>query len=142
MLAVGLGGCERAGVQRDEGPRMIELAHDTIHLPAGVRLHDIEVRREAGGEFHPSSAVEATVGDVVRFRADDMAGHAIAFVGAQLQPPVRDYLERTGQLRGPPLITTGSSWVITLADAPPGEYPFHCSTHNAQGRLVVTARTE
>jgi plastocyanin len=131
--------CDRVGGARDEGPRVLELTHDTIRLEAGVRLHDVAVRRETGGEFHPSQ-IDVTQGDLVRFMADDGAGHAIAFVGTLLDPAVRHFLEESGQLRGPPLIASGASWVITTADAPPGEYPFHCSTHDVSGRLTVAPR--
>lgn len=141
LLAVVLGAsaCDRAAPGRDDGPRVIELAHDTIRLEAGVRLHDVQVRRETGGEFHPSQ-VEARVGDYVRFTADDGAGHAVVFVGASLDPAARAFLDQSGQLRSPPLIARGSSWVITLEGAPAGEYPFHCTTHNVNGHLRVAAQ--
>lgn len=136
MLLVGAG-CDRTA--REEGPRVLELTHDTIRLESGVRLHDIVVRRESGGEFHPAQ-VQATQGDVVRFTAEDMAGHAISFMGANLDPAVLHFLEQTGQLRGPPLITSGAAWVITTENAPPGEYPFRCTTHAVTGRLTVAPR--
>ncbi|CAN5890319.1 hypothetical protein BH23GEM9_BH23GEM9_01600 [soil metagenome] len=129
--------CDRAA-DNDEGPRVLELTHDTIRLEAGVRLAGIEVRREASGEFHPA-ATEVRQGDVVRFTAGDGGGHAIAF-GGQLDPAILEFLERTGQLRSPPLIAQGSSWVITLDGAPAGEYPFRCTTHNVAGRLTVAPR--
>jgi plastocyanin len=139
LLAGALGACERVVPAGDDGPRVLELAHDTIRLEAGVRLVEVAVRREAGGEFHPVR-VEARVGDVIRFTADDNAGHAIAFVGAALQPDVRAFLQTRAQLRSPPLIAKGAAWVLTLDGAPPGDYPFHCSTHNTAGRLTVVAR--
>lgn len=129
--------CEAA--PGDEGPRVLELANDTIRLDAGVSLVELLVRRSAEGDFEPA-AVAADTGDVVRFVADDNGGHAIVFESTALAADVRDYLERTGQMRSPPLITSGSSWVVTLAGAPAGEYPFRCSTHNASGRLSVAAR--
>jgi plastocyanin len=138
-LACTAAACDR--VRTEEGPRVLELAHDTIQLEAGVRLHDVTLRREAGGEFHPS-ALQATQGDVIRFTADDMAGHAIAFIGAELDPAVRRFLDETGQLRGPPLISRGASWVITTENAPLGDYPFHCSTHAVRGSMTVSARRD
>jgi plastocyanin len=142
LLACALAaGCDRAGPGGDEGPRVIELAHDTIRLEQGVRLVDIAVRRQADGEFDPAD-VEARQGDLVRFTAGDGGGHAIAFVGPQLGAEARSFLEQTGQLRSPPLIVSDASWVITLEGAPPGEYPFHCTTHNVAGRLSVVARQD
>jgi plastocyanin len=131
--------CDRVpGVGGDAGPRVLELAHDTIRLAAGVRLVDIEVRRQQGGDFEPAE-VQARSGDVVRFTARDRAGHAVVFVNTELAPDVREFLERNGQMRSPPFVTDGTSWVITLEGAPPGEYPFHCTTHDVRGRLTVSA---
>jgi plastocyanin len=134
-------GCDRVGPGSDEGPRVLELTHDTIRLEQGVRLVDIAVRRQADGEFDPA-VVEARQGDLVRFTAGDGAGHAIVFVGPQLSNEARIFLEHSGQLRSPPLIVSGASWVITLDGAPAGEYPFHCTTHDVAGRLGVVARQD
>lgn len=123
----------------DEGPRVLELSHDTIQLESGVALVDVAVRRAENGDFEPAM-IEAGVGDVVRFTAGDRGGHAISFEGSSLGADARAWLEQTGQLRSPPLITSDAAWVITLDGAPAGEYPFRCTTHNTAGRLTVTAR--
>jgi plastocyanin len=131
-------GCDRVPrIGSDAGPRVLELAHDTIRLQSGVRLIDVAVRRTAEGEFDPAH-VEARQGDVVRFTAGDRAGHAIVFV--DLGAEARNFMGQTGQMRSPPLITDGASWVITLDGAPAGEYPFHCTTHDVRGRLTVAPR--
>jgi plastocyanin len=142
LLAVALagGGCDRVpGIGSDDGPRVLELTHDTIRLEGGVRLIDVEVRRTPQGDFDPAH-IEARQGDVLRFTAADLAGHALVFVSPELGAAARSFLEDSGQLRSPPLITDGSSWVITLDGAPAGEYPFHCTTHDVRGRLTVTPR--
>jgi plastocyanin len=123
----------------EEGPRVLELANDTIQLDAGVTLVDVSVRRGDAGDFDPA-ALSAKPGDVVRFTAADNGGHAIVFESTALAADARDYLERTGQMRSPPLIESGSSWVVTLDDAPAGDYPFRCSTHSSAGRLTISAR--
>jgi plastocyanin len=131
-----------AGAACDEGDevadRTIELAHDTIRLADGVELYDVVVQRSGSGDFEPA-VIRARAGDVVRFTAADNGGHAIIFDDA-LEAGVRDYLERTGQMRSPPLIVTDAAWVITLAEAPAGEYRFRCATHNATGRITVLPR--
>lgn len=131
--------CEGVAPTPDPGPRVLELAHDTIRLQAGSRLVDVQVRRTAEGDFDPLR-VQAAPGDYIRFTAADRGGHALVFATHGLEPAAREFMERTGQLRSPPLITEAASWVITLVDAPPGTYPFHCTTHNAAGVLTVTAR--
>lgn len=129
--------CDRVAPADDSGPRVLELTHDTIHLDEGSRLVDVRVRRTAEGDFDPLR-VQAAPGDYVRFSATDGGGHAIVFAAHRLEPAVHEFLERSGQLRSPPLIAEGASWVITLVDAPPGSYPFRCTTHNAAGVLTVT----
>lgn len=138
-VLIALGACDsvRDGIG-DDGPRVLELTHDTIRLADGVRLVDVEVKRGAAGDFEPA-AVAARTGDVVRFTAADHGGHAIVFEATTLPQPARDFLQRTGQMRSPPLITSGAAWVITLDGAPAGEYPFRCTTHDTAGRLSVTA---
>jgi plastocyanin len=138
-LLVLLAACERVLPGGDTGPRVLALTHDTIRLGAGVGLHEIVVRRERAGEFHPPHTT-AREGDVIRFTAGDGGGHAIVFGEAGMEPATRDFLAATGQLRSPPLIHAGNSWVLSLDGAPAGEYRFHCTTHNAAGRLTVDPR--
>ncbi len=122
-----------------EGPQTLELHGDTVQLEAGVRLVEITLAvQEDGSEIAPARA-EARPGDVVRFTAGDGRMHAPAFVAEALSPDARTFLERTGQLRGPPLVETGTQWVITLSGAPVGEYPFICATHGARGTIQVSS---
>lgn len=137
LMAAAVAACDE--VVPDPGPPVIELAHDTIRLDSGQELIDVTVRRTQAGDFEPAS-IEAHVGDVVRFTAGDNGSHAIVFDTPALADSVHAWLESTAQLRSPPLIETGAAWVITLDDAPPGEYPFRCTTHNTSGRLTVAAR--
>lgn len=130
--------CDRPA---DEAPATLELEADTIQLAAGVRLLSVTVStRPDGGEFDPE-LITARTGDVVRFTAGDARMHALAFSAAALAPEARAFLEGTHQLRGPPMVTVGTQWVIDLDGAPPGSYPLTCTTHGASGRLVVSART-
>lgn len=131
--------CDRVGL-RDE-PETLELEGDTVQLAAGVRVIGIAVETDAeGGEFEPVRA-QARPGDVVRFTAGDARMHAIAFDGDRLPPDARAFLDRSSQLRGPPLMAAGTQWVVNLAGAPPGEYPFTCITHGVHGSLTVSADT-
>lgn len=131
-----------AGCDADEsrrGPSVLELDSSRIALPDSVRLVVVRLDRAQPGEVEPLRA-SVRVGDIVRFEAGDGAGHAIAFDGALLTSDVREFLEQTGQLRSPPLVSEGNAWVVSLAYAPPGEYPYTCVTHNARGAITVTGR--
>lgn len=132
-----LGGCADSPARA--GPDVLELDSSRIELPDSVRLVVVHLDRARPGEIEPLRA-SLRVGDIVRFEADDGAGHAIAFDGALLASDVRGFLEATGQLRSPPLVSRGNAWVVSLAHAPPGEYPYTCVTHNARGAIGVSAR--
>jgi plastocyanin len=143
LLALAAGtACDRVpglGGGEDQGPRVLELAHDTIRLEQGVRLHEVVLSRARAGIFEPAR-LQVRQGDVVRFTAEDGAGHAVVFTGEALAPGARQFLESTGQMRSPPFVAAGSGWVITLEGAPAGEYPFLCTTHDARGSLTVVPR--
>src|SRR5690606_16119143 len=98
----------------------------------------IEVGRRDDGahRFEPATA-SAAPGDIVRFASLDNGSHAIAFDAPALSADARDFLERTGQLRSPPLMVTGAAWVVNLEGAPPGQYPFTCATHGERGSLTI-----
>ncbi len=115
----------------------LPLGADTIDLGSDVTVHEVRLGGEpAGAGIHPDT-LTARVGDVLRFVAADARGYAVTFGDSTLPPAARDFLERTRQLRGPPLISTGASWVVSLKDAPPGRYPFHSLTRDAAGVVRV-----
>jgi plastocyanin len=122
-------------------PVVLELESDTITLPLGARVVEIEVARKPAGEFQPAS-IAARVGDVVRFVAKDGHSHAIVFDADQIIPDGAAFLERTGQLRGPPLVHDGATWLVSLDGAPPGEYSFNCLTHSGRGSINVQPKVE
>ncbi len=135
LLAALLAGC---GERHDGAPRhRLPLGSDTLDLGADVTVHEVRLGGEpTGPAIHPDT-VTARVGDVLRFVAADARGYAVAFGDSTVPPAGRAFLERTAQLRGPPLITTGASWVVTLKDAPAGRYPFRSLTRDANGLVVV-----
>lgn len=140
VLACGLAAC---GGDRPSASAMnhrLPLGKDTIDLGRDVSVVEIRLGGAgATGRIWPDT-VRARVGDVVRFLAIDARGHAVAFEDSALSADGRAFLQRTRQLRGPPLISTGASWVVSLKDAPAGRYPFHSLTRDAAGLLLVEPR--
>lgn len=134
VLALAPAACRRKGAE-PESRAVLELSNDTIKLERGVALVDVLVRFNT--PLAPDTA-RVKQGDVVRFVTGDARPHAIAFEADRLTPESMAFLERTDQLRGPPLIAEGSSWVVSLADAPPGIYSFVDLSQDARGAIVVS----
>ena len=132
-----LSGCERGPIIGEQKDRTLEIEGDTIDVPSGTDLHDIVVRTsQQSRDFEPSQ-IQARPGDYLRFTVDDSRTHAIVFEPSAAE--ARTFLETGGQLRSPPLVTKGTSWVIALKGAPPGQYPFRCVIHNDTGQLTIAA---
>ena len=130
--------CENAPLIGEKKDRTLELAGDTIDVPEGLELHDVKVVTNAQNRDFQPTQVQAAPGDYLRFTTGDSRTHAIVF--EVTAPELRNFLESTGQLRSPPLVNKGASWVIALDKAPPGTYVFRCLMHNHSGQITVAAR--
>jgi plastocyanin len=113
------------------------IALDSTEISIDGTAHEIHLSGTGAIDSIAPATIQAESGDALVFVVDDRRPHAPTFTVESLSAPVRDYLERTGQLRGPPLVNEGSTWVVLLEDAPPGRYPFHCRSHDAAGVVVV-----
>jgi plastocyanin len=137
FLLLSMVACGDAPLIGEKKDRTLELSTDTIDVPNGVDLHDVKVETNPQGKDFTPAQVAAIPGDYLRFTIADSRTHAIVFeVNA---PDLRAFLEKTGQLRSPPLVTNGASWVIALKDAPVGAYAFRCLMHHDTGQLTVAA---
>lgn len=112
---------------------------DSAEVSIDGSVHDIAIAGAGAVDSIAPTTVEAQPGDAIRFVVEDGRPHAIMFTAERLEAPVRQYLESTQQLRGPPLVNEGSSWVVLLEDAVPGRYPFHCRSHDAAGEITVVS---
>ena len=137
LLVAALAACggERRHAASDR--HRLPLGGDTIELGPDVTVHTVRLGGAAAGPALYPETVRARVGDVVRFVATDARGYAVSFEDSTLAPAARRFLESSRQLRGPPLITTGAAWVVSLKGAPAGRYRFRSLTRDASGLLVV-----
>lgn len=117
----------------------VEAGDETIHLPYGTEVHAIQLTSTRGGAPIQPDTILARPGDVIRFVAADNRGYAITFSGPEMGSAQREFLERTGQLHGPPLIQREATWLVDLEGAPAGRYPFRDVARDARGVVIVEA---
>lgn len=110
---------------------------DSAEVEVEGAVHEVRITGTGASDSLEPARLEAETGDVIRFVAADRRPHAVAFAVDSLSPAVRQYLDRTHQLRGPPLVNEGAAWVVALDQAPPGRYPFLCRSHDAHGLILV-----
>lgn len=134
-VACALAACEAPALP--EHAPILELGAVVAQLPAGARIHEVRVGAAAPTPELDPDTVRARPGDVVRFTAAGTGMHAIAFDAAALDAAAGSFLSAGQQLRGPPLLAAGASWVVSLEGAPAGAYPFLCITHGVRGILHV-----
>jgi plastocyanin len=131
LAVLTLTGCEAV-----DGGGTIQLDTAEVNL-AGGQVHEIVIAGAAATDSIAPTGVRARPGDALRFTTADHRTHAMAFEADRLDPAIREYLDATNQLRGPPLVNRGAAWVVVLEGAPPGRYPFLCRAHNARCMVVV-----
>jgi len=118
----------------------LEIGDETVRLEPGVQVVDVLLRfRTASAVPIEPDTIRIRPGDIVRIVTGDSRPHAVVFDADRLTPDARAFLERTGQLRGPPLIQEGAAWVLSFEGAPPGAYPFVDLSQDVGGLVVVAA---
>jgi plastocyanin len=134
VILAACGGSAESGA-----PAYIVVRGDTIPLANGARVTEVTVRSGREPEFEPDRVL-ARPGDVVRIASLDGGPHAIAFDLAATDPASLAYLERTAQLRGPPLLSSGATWILRFDEASASGYVIRCLTHGAT--LAVSVESQ
>jgi len=129
VLACSQDGVPRDVVQLDEG--------EVVQLPKGSRRHDVRLEGVGAQSEVTPATIAATPGDAVAFVAADAVTHSIVFLADRLDSAQVAFLENESQMRGPPLLSEGASWIVSLTGAPEGDYPFACALHGGQGVIRV-----
>ena len=136
LVQIWMGSYPGFGIQPAD--REVENAR-ALGLPAGARLHQITLGGRGAVEHAVPTLIRALPGDAVEFRSVDHRAHTVAFLSDSLSSEGLAFLEGTGQLSGPPLVTQGSHFLLRLEDAPTGRYPFISEGHGgtAYGAIEV-----
>jgi plastocyanin len=134
ILSAVLGGCGESGKGVPDGTAE---AVQALGLPVGAQLHQITLGGRGSEEHAVPTRVEASPGDAVEFRTADHRVHTLSFVADSLTHEVQAFLESTGQMASPPLVSRGSRFILRLQNAPPGRYLFRSEGHGGVAVGVV-----
>jgi plastocyanin len=127
-------GCGLSG--RGEPDPRVEEAR-ALGFPDGARLHRVTLGGRGAREHAVPALIQAHPGDGVEFITADHRVHTVTFPADSLAPEARAFLESTGQLGSPPLVSRGTRFVLRLQDAPPGRYPFVSDGHGGTAHGVI-----
>jgi plastocyanin len=134
ILLLPLSGCGRAvGGGADAAVEDVE----SLGLPSGAQLHRITLGGRGSEEHAVPTLIQAEPGDGVEFRTVDHRVHTLTFPADSLSPEVLAFLDSTGQMASPPLVTRGSRFIVRLQNAPPGRYFFVSEGHGGTARGVI-----
>jgi plastocyanin len=134
ILSAILGGCGESG---DGVPDGTSESVQALGLPAGAQLHQITLGGRGAEEHVVPTRIEASPGDAVEFRTVDHRVHNVSFIADSLTLEVHAFLESTGQMASPPLVSRGSRFILRLQNAPSGRYLFRSEGHGGVALGVV-----
>ena len=118
-----------------DAPLRLELG-----IPADVPIHRITLGGRGSRDRVTPLRTEAAPGDVLHILSADRRIQTFRFVLDGAPPEWQEFLQETGQLGSPPLTDVGSALVLSLEDAPEGEFPFVVEGHGDPVRGVVDIR--
>ncbi len=122
-----------------EDPRTSEL-REFLSIGSGPAVHWVQLGGEGAREWVRPDRLEVEPGDVVAFETADWRVHTLAFQTDSLPPAAARFLVQTGQAAAPPLVSLGSRFVVTFADAPEGLYPFRAEAGGGSTDGVIVVR--
>lgn len=131
------------GCGQDPPPPPVDLdapLRAELGIPADVPIHRITLGGRGSRDRVTPLRTEAAPGDVLHVLSADRRIQTFRFVTEGTPPEWQHFLEETGQLGSPPLTDVGSAWVLSLEDAPQGEFPFVVEGHGDPVRGVVDIR--
>jgi len=121
----------------DGGEALSNEEASALGLRPGVQLHRVTLGGRGAEEHAVPTRIQASPGDGIEFLTVDHRVHTVEFVNDSLTDEVRAFLESTGQMTSPPLVSRGSRFMLRLQDAPPGRYLFLSEGHGGQARGVI-----
>ena len=108
-----------------------------LGLRAGSRLHRVVLGGRGAEEHVLPQRTRADPGDAVEFVTVDHRVHTLRFLQDSISSEGWDFLVSTGQDAGPPLLSSGSRFLVRLDGAPPGRYLFLSQGHGGEALGVI-----
>lgn len=110
-----------------------------LGVEPGREIHQVTIGGRGDEEHVVPPLLRVPADALVVFVTVDGRVHTVSFAEDSLDLEAALFLERTSQMRSPPLVDRGSRFVITLEGAPRGRYRFRSRGPggDAWGTLVV-----
>lgn len=131
--------CSGCGREPEE-PRAAEL-REQLGIGPRAAIHWVTLAGEGAREWTRPERLEVEPGDVVVFETADWRAHTLGFRTESLGPAALEFLLSTRQASAPPLVTMGSRFVVTFADAPEGDYRYRSEGGGGSADGVIVVRT-
>jgi len=128
---------EACGGAVDGGEALSTEEARALGLRPGAQLHRVTLGGRGAEEHAVPTRIQASPGDGIEFLTVDHRVHTLEFVRDSLSEEVGAFLDSTGQMTSPPLVSRGSRFMLRLQDAPPGRYHFLSDGHGGQARGVI-----
>lgn len=121
-------------------PQIIEETSTDPHLEIASKAQVVQLSGGRDVEHVVPPHVEIEVGEWVQFVTLDRRVHMLSFTPDSISTEAFEYLEHSGQLKGPPLLTRGSRFLVDFRGAPAGRYVFSSESHGDPVFGSVTVR--
>jgi plastocyanin len=132
--------------QATSTPEQAPAAAPGAAAPGGAgATHDVNMVLEGSKYTYQPAELTIKVGDVVRFHNVSGGPHNVSFWADSIPKGAADPLkagmpDQMAPLEGPLLTEPNSTYQVTFAGVPTGEYKFYCLPHlalNMRGKLTV-----
>ena len=133
-ITIALTGCVGAEA---EAPGSDPEVLEALGLSSRAQLHRVTLGGRGAEEHAVPTRIQASPGDGVEFLTVDHRVHTLTFLLDSLSSEGRRFLEESGQISSPPLVTRGSRFILNLQNAPPGRYPFVSEGHGGRAEGLV-----
>jgi plastocyanin len=127
------------GCAGDLPPRTDPELAEALGISPLTPVHRIDLSGREGRSRALPAAVDVGPGDVVQFVVADSRVYVVRFALESLSPRQRTFLRERRQEASPPLVEPGARFVLSFADAPPGDYPYLVEGYGTpvRGRIRV-----